>query len=174
MEIDKWRRRDYEIYYLRWMFQDYFKQKNTSHEEYIYEEFLEWAKKDHPLAEILIGEYQNPFPQIYGKETALQEIDQNKETAKPAQSNFLKVRFIVGYGPKTGLEVPKKLPVNTDMLYLRSWASQTFKIADKNSFLMKFKNPNSKTFEDMDVDLTKDLNWYGVVEGAEILIEENL
>jgi len=76
--LNKYDRRDYEIYYLRNAFEEYFKAKNTSKKLYKENEFYEWAKEEWPNAELFVGEYENPYPQESGVEGILTEVNLQK------------------------------------------------------------------------------------------------
>jgi hypothetical protein len=149
---------------------NFFRIHETSQEQYLYSEFEPWATLEHPKVFLYIGEYENPFPQMIGVEMTLAEKDLNK--APESNSGFIKVTFVILYGPMLSHNVPKKFAKNTDLLYIRSWAGQTFKIKDMANVQLSFKNPKSDCFELMDEDNTKGLDYYGVTNDAEILLEE--
>lgn len=62
-ELGKYERRDYEIYFLRWAFQEYFRVFETDHDNYVYDEFIPWVTVTFPNVLKLIEEYECPYPQ---------------------------------------------------------------------------------------------------------------
>lgn len=63
-ELKKFDRRDFEIYYLRWAFQEFFRIKNTTQDEYDEKDFIAWSTIQHPNAVKYIDEYENPYPPL--------------------------------------------------------------------------------------------------------------
>ena len=91
-ELSKFERRDCEIYYLRWVFQEYFRVYNTCHMEYLLEDFMKFANEHHKKVAIYIEMYENPYPQIVGNEEL--KIAIAKDITILNETAFIKVSFL--------------------------------------------------------------------------------
>jgi len=175
-ELSRYDRRDYEIYYLNHAFKEYFNLFNTSHEEYYESEFMKWAEKSHPNVLVFIQLYENPFPQIKDK-NILQEnsmnINYSKETMFGApKAEFCSVFVSTYFGPLYGKRITKRFARSTDLLYIRSWMGQYFKIKDMSHVDIKFKVRPTDVFETVNFnEMTKDLSYFGIISGTEMIIE---
>ena len=167
-------RKDHEIYYTRWVFEEYFKLKNTRHEDYLESEFFPWATAEFPNVIGLIAEFGNPYPQLFGvifDENTMQETPQ---VTMPNQQ-YKMLQWTSLYGPSMGKKMQKKFPASTDLLYIRSWAKQWFKIKDVNAVDIKFRNNTKDVFETIpENQMTKDLNYFGVQSNAEFIFDEKI
>jgi len=171
-ELKRYDRRDFEYYYLNWVFKEYFRLMNTCHEEYLEEEFMQWAAKTHPNAVKYVTEYDNPYPQLKGK--VLTEADGNiAGLTKPIVKNqYLNLFFTPYFGPCFGKKMPKKFPANTDILYIRAWCGQYFKIKDMSAVDLKFRLRADECWEKIDEnEMTKGLDHFGILSGCEFIID---
>lgn len=60
-DLKKYERKDCEIFYLRRTFDDFFKMTNSVYYDYNLENFLNWAKENHPTIDHLLKVYGNPY-----------------------------------------------------------------------------------------------------------------
>lgn len=71
-----------------------------------------------------------------------------------------------------GKRIPKKFPANTDLLYIRSWIGQFFKIKDMSNVVLKYKVRNNDVYDYIDIDeMTKGLDYFGIQSGTEFVID---
>lgn len=61
-ELKKRERLDCEIYFLKNMFHEFFKEFLTDQFNYDLEKFNEWATIKYPLVKFYLEEYGNPYP----------------------------------------------------------------------------------------------------------------
>lgn len=170
-ELSKHERRDCEIYYLRWVFQEYFRLHNTSHEEYLFEDLMKFADEHHKNVAIYIEKYENPFPQINGNEEL--KMTAAKDFTILKKSAFIKVSFTVMVGPCTGQNAVNKFPISNEILFLRNWIKEKFKIKDMNNVQIMFKNQGGVFYETIEeCDLTKTIEYYGIGDNAIILVQD--
>lgn len=60
-QLTKYERKDSEIYYMKSAFEQYFLLKKVPHYFYDYEDFLQYASKQHPRIPYLIKKFGNPY-----------------------------------------------------------------------------------------------------------------
>jgi len=96
-------------------------------------------------------------------------MDENKPKIYNQYVNI----FITPYfGPMFGKRIPKKFPSNTDLLYVRAWAGQYFKIKDMSQVDVKFRIHEADCWEKIeDKEMTKSLNYFGMKGGSEIIFD---
>jgi len=141
--LTKYDRRDFEIYYLRWTFQEFFRVHDLTQDTYLEEDFNKWAITSHPNAIKFVKEYENPYPTM--KDRVLTEkMEENKPTY---YKQYLNLFFTPYFGPSFGKKLKKTFAANTDLLYIRSWASYCFNISDMSAVDIKFKVKESDNYE---------------------------
>lgn len=171
MDFNKHERKDCEYYFLRWVFHEYFRLFNVDQCNYKYPLFEVWATEHYPTVFVLIKKYENPYPEITNEITK-DAISLEKLKQVHLTQNIIKIYFTPMSGPFLGKpSTIKSYPKSTDFLYIRNFISQMFKLKTKELIVMKFKNPQSKQFETID-DMQKTIEFYDIMDNAEIIVEE--
>lgn len=171
LKVGKSERTDSEYYIMRHAFHEYFNTFEKTQFNYKFSEFVPWAKENYPISLTLIEKYENPYPEINYeklKEAGMGELPGQRIAPTV---HYVKISFLTMVGPFMGKPpFGKKYPITTDFLYIRNWICQYFKIKKKDKVVLKFRNDTREPYEEID-DLTKGLDFYGMKEGSEILIE---
>lgn len=100
----------------------------------------------------------------YGKEIGPDgPIDKQK-------GGYIKLSFSATWGPLMHKSIVKKFAMSENFMFIRQWAGQTFKLFNMSLSDLKFRNHEKDCYELIEDD-TKNLDYYGLVEGSEILID---
>lgn len=175
-QISKFDRRDGEYYLLRWVFHEYFDIFNKHQMNYKFKEFEAWAKQEYPIVFELIEMHENPYPEVgddVSKDDpeyieALKAIEKN---AKTMNTSYVNLRFTLPVGKYSETGYKKRFPKTIDFYYIKNWAQQTFpEVKEQANLSLKYRNPEEKIFSLVE-DLSKDINYYCLGEGATILID---
>jgi len=72
-----------------------------------------------------------------------------------------------------GKKLNRKFAMNTDLMYVRAWAGNYFKIKDMNAVDLKYRTNPEDCWETIDFkEMTKNLDYFGIKYGTEIIFEE--
>lgn len=161
-ELKKYERKDCEIYYLRNAFHEFFEKSGQSGDEFDFEQFKEYALKEHPRIPELMKMYGNPYEDGIKNKPKI-------EVAKPKAGVLTLVNLNAFTGPQAGKPaIAKKFTDNTLIVNLKAMLSKMFGITAGNQKIY-CKNAKDEPFVLMDEDL-KDLRFYGVKPGSEIWV----
>ena len=164
-------RADAEYYLMRFAFHEYFRIFKKDQFTYKYVDFKKWAKKIYPTAIKLVEKYENPYPELDKEKLNGEEMGMQPGAIKRVKINYIKVSFICMFGEHLGKKpTRKKYPITTDFLYIRNWVKQFFKAKNKEDIVFKARSREGDPYELID-DLTKGLDFYGLKDGSEILVE---
>lgn len=170
LKVGRSEKTDSEYYIMRHAFHEYFNTHEKTQFNYKYDEFEVWAKENYPISLTLVEKYENPYPEI-----DLDKLNEQGLGKLPGQKiapkvHYVRINFLAMTGPFLGKPpFNKKYPITTDFLYIRNWISQYFKIKNKESIILKFRNDRREPYEEID-DLTKGLDFYGMKDGSEVLV----
>lgn len=164
-DLKKYDRKDFEIFYLRRTFEDFFKSTNSFYYKYDFDDFLNNYCKDHPSIPRLLKIYGNPF-----------EMDPNEgKVEQPViQKNVMLILKITALaGPLVGKDpVKKKFPDSTTIVNLKAVLAKLLSIPlEKINVLYRAPNRTGEPMEVLEEEL-KSLSYYSVCNGGDIFADE--
>ena len=181
MDLNRYERKDCEFYFLRWVFHEYFNRHGLHQLSYKFSDFEVWAKVHFPGVFRLISKYENPYPEVPATadddDLRQQMAQANKLAAAGEEGNapgarYIRLLFSAPIGPMSGKPpISKRFPPSTDFLYIRAWIASTFKIKNKESITIRFKNTHQGVYETIE-DLNKTIEYYDLQNDADVIIEE--
>lgn len=171
LKVGRSERRDSEYYIMRHAFHEYFNTFQKTQFTYKYTEFEKWATEIYPIALTLVDKYENPYPEVDFDKLAEQGMGKLPGQRVLHTVNYVHINFITAVGPFLGKPpFRKRYPITTDFLYIRNFICQYFKLKNKGSVVLKFRNDPRGVYEEVD-DLTKGLDFYGIKDGSYVLVE---
>ncbi|EGR26902.1 tubulin-specific chaperone e, putative [Ichthyophthirius multifiliis] len=162
--LKKYERKDYEIFYLRKTFDDFFKLFDQVYYKYDYEKFLEWSRKEHPNHEILLKKYGNPY-EIQANEP------QNITEDQGPKNIMISLKIMAAAGPQLGKpEKVKKFPENTSVLSIKNVLSKLYGI-QSDEMIIYYKVNQHDPNEILDEE-HKAIGFYGIKNNSVIIIDK--
>lgn len=181
MDLNRYERKDCEFYFLRWVFHEYFNTHGLHQLSYKFADFEVWAKSHFPGVFRLIAKYENPYPEVPAMADADDLREQMAQANKLAAAGeeggalggrYIRLLFSAPIGPMSGKPpISKRFPPSTDFLYIRAWVSSTFKIKNKESITLRFKNSHQGVYENIE-DFNKTIEYYDLQNDADVIVEE--
>ncbi|CAK92473.1 unnamed protein product (macronuclear) [Paramecium tetraurelia] len=158
-EITKFERKDSEIFYLKSSFEEYFLLKNVKHYYYDYDDFINYAKQNHPKVIELIKKYGNPYeidPTVKGVYTQAKQQVQ--------QPQYCTIKIIDHVGKLKDKPTPKKLMGNTGLQPVKMMISKLVNIPIKQIALSIQVTEEAEVVQMEGKDMT--LNDFGVQDNS--------
>ncbi|CAD8138498.1 unnamed protein product [Paramecium pentaurelia] len=158
-QITKFERKDSEIFYLKSSFEEYFLLKNVKHYYYDYDDFINYAKINHPKIIELIKKYGNPYeidPTVKGGYT------QTKQQLQ--QPQYCTIIIIDHVGKLKDKPTPKKLMGSTGLQPVKLMISKLVNIPIKQIALSIQVTDDAEIVNLEGKDMT--LNDFGVQDNS--------